>query len=584
MTRLHKRFTKTASVLLATGVIALLALAVPALASAATYTVTGTGDTGTKTNCENASAECTLRGAIEAVNAGPGHDEIIFGTAFKGRATDKINLTSALPTITAAEVVVDGESAGPCVTGVGSGPCVQVNGNGHPIFEVESFKSTIEGLSLTNAQVGVRAGKEAESLEVAGNWIGEGLDGSEEAVKTGVEVDNGGLILENEIFGGEVGIRTTGENETGSRINGNLIEGTTHSGILLENDANGLIGNEIIDAGAAGVRIATNPSLGLTVAQSNSIGTPSAESGPTLPGENVIDGSAGPAIEIKVVEGVAGEPVTNNVFRNRGSGNTGKFVALVPFEPSETNGPNDGIAPPTVTKASGTKAEGTAELGATVRVFSKTTTATGEISGYLGIAEASETTGAWSLSYLAPAGATAIAFEQTAEAETGSSELRIVSPAKFALGVTTAGSGSGTVTGNRGGINCGNTCSAEFLEGSVLLRGAPASGSAAATWTGCTAIVGSNECEVALTAAKNVTATFNVIPTCANTPSLCPPANNTTPPASTVTPPATTTPPVTSKPAPVKKKPLVCKKGFAKKTVKGKASCVKVKKKKKKKH
>ncbi|HYJ22172.1 MAG TPA: hypothetical protein VEW07_09140 [Solirubrobacterales bacterium] len=68
-------------------------------------------------------------------------------------------------------------------------------------------------------------------------------------------------------------------------------------------------------------------------------------------------------------------------------------------------------------------------------------------------------------------------------------------------------------------------------------------------------------------------ATFSTLAhTCATNPALCP--------APPVTPPVT--PPPTSPPPPTK--PLKCKKGFKKKTVKGKKKCVKVKKHKKNKH
>ena len=46
------------------------ALFAPALASAAVYVVTGTGDGETAEACEEENAECTLRGAIEAVDVG----------------------------------------------------------------------------------------------------------------------------------------------------------------------------------------------------------------------------------------------------------------------------------------------------------------------------------------------------------------------------------------------------------------------------------------------------------------------------------------------------------------------------------
>jgi PKD domain/Divergent InlB B-repeat domain len=77
------------------------------------------------------------------------------------------------------------------------------------------------------------------------------------------------------------------------------------------------------------------------------------------------------------------------------------------------------------------------------------------------------------------------------------------------LTVTPGGSGSGHVTSNPAGIDCGVTCSKSFAFGTVVkLAAASDAGSKPVTWGGCEAIVGSNECEVTMEAAKNVTAAF----------------------------------------------------------------------------
>jgi aryl-phospho-beta-D-glucosidase BglC (GH1 family) len=78
----------------------------------------------------------------------------------------------------------------------------------------------------------------------------------------------------------------------------------------------------------------------------------------------------------------------------------------------------------------------------------------------------------------------------------------------FALTVTRAGTGSGTVTSSPAGISCGATCSASFASGaSVTLTASAASGSTFAGWSG--ACTGTGACTVPMTAAKSVTATFN---------------------------------------------------------------------------
>lgn len=88
----------------------------------------------------------------------------------------------------------------------------------------------------------------------------------------------------------------------------------------------------------------------------------------------------------------------------------------------------------------------------------------------------------------------------------------------YSLSVTKMGSGSGAVTSSPSGINCGSTCSANFSNGtSVSLSAAPASGSTFGGWSG--ACSGTGNCTVAMTAARNVTATFDTSGsggTCAN--------------------------------------------------------------------
>ncbi len=93
----------------------------------------------------------------------------------------------------------------------------------------------------------------------------------------------------------------------------------------------------------------------------------------------------------------------------------------------------------------------------------------------------------------------------------GSSDITVsegTSPNTFALTVTKSGSGSGTVTSNTGGINCGSTCSANLTSGTtVTLSAAPASGATFGGWSG--ACSGTGSCVVTMSAARTVTATFN---------------------------------------------------------------------------
>lgn len=83
--------------------------------------------------------------------------------------------------------------------------------------------------------------------------------------------------------------------------------------------------------------------------------------------------------------------------------------------------------------------------------------------------------------------------------------------ATFALTVSKAGTGAGTVSSSPAGINCGSACSASFGSGaSVILSAAPDSGSTFAGWSG--ACTGTGTCAVTMDAAKTVSATFGTAP------------------------------------------------------------------------
>ena len=139
-----------------------------------------------------------------------------------------------------------------------------------------------------------------------------------------------------------------------------------------------------------------------------------------------------------------------------------------------------------------------------------------------------------------------------------------------ALAVAKGGTGAGTVTSSPAGIACGTTCGASYANGAqVTLTATPDASSTFSGWSG--ACTGTSTCQVTMDQARSVTATFTLKPTDGGGGGG---GGGVVPPV--VTPPA---PPA---PAPVTPKPLKCKKGFKKKSVKGKAKCVKVKKKKKK--
>jgi uncharacterized repeat protein (TIGR03803 family) len=89
-------------------------------------------------------------------------------------------------------------------------------------------------------------------------------------------------------------------------------------------------------------------------------------------------------------------------------------------------------------------------------------------------------------------------------------ELTPTSAKSFNLAVSLMGNGSGTVTSQPAGINCGATCSASFSSGTVItLTANAASGSNFIGWSGpCS---GTAICTVVLNAAESVTATFSAL-------------------------------------------------------------------------
>jgi len=89
----------------------------------------------------------------------------------------------------------------------------------------------------------------------------------------------------------------------------------------------------------------------------------------------------------------------------------------------------------------------------------------------------------------------------------------LASAATQTLTVELAGSGTGTVTSSPAGIECGGVCSAPFTEGSkVILKAIPGPNTKEEVgWTGCPTVNLAEECSVTMSAAKTVTATFDLL-------------------------------------------------------------------------
>jgi len=104
---------------------------------------------------------------------------------------------------------------------------------------------------------------------------------------------------------------------------------------------------------------------------------------------------------------------------------------------------------------------------------------------------------------------TAVAFDASGNSATTSISLNVSNQSQVALSVALAGNGSGSVTSNPAGINCPATCSANYNTGTaVTLTATAGTSSTFAGWSG--ACTGTGSCQVTMTQARTVTATFNL--------------------------------------------------------------------------
>jgi hypothetical protein len=205
---------------------ALFALALPAVASAEEYEVDSTANEADAApgvgGCVTLGLKCTLRAAIEESNASTGvRDEITFSAAFDGEKADStIAVPGNLQPIEDA-VTIDG---GLCETDAHvKGPCVGVNGESR--FEVRAANVLIEGLAISEFQIGIAV--EAEEFEARGNWIGFQLDG------TGSGEQPLGILVAPHADGAVIGGTEPAErNVFGNTNNGLSLRGASSATIL----------------------------------------------------------------------------------------------------------------------------------------------------------------------------------------------------------------------------------------------------------------------------------------------------------------------------------------------------------------
>ncbi|MFN3480726.1 MAG: SBBP repeat-containing protein, partial [Thermodesulfovibrionales bacterium] len=93
----------------------------------------------------------------------------------------------------------------------------------------------------------------------------------------------------------------------------------------------------------------------------------------------------------------------------------------------------------------------------------------------------------------------------------GGSDVFVSKLTAYTLTVTKAGTGTGTVTSDPAGINCGADCTEPYDYNTVVTLTAQAdSGSTFAGWSGDCTDIGNNQAQVTMDANKSCTATFNL--------------------------------------------------------------------------
>ncbi len=336
---------------------AALALAIPAAASATVrYVVNSTGDAPDQVpgtgGCETAVAnECTLRAAIQESNASAGtFDRIEFSPlVFNGQSADTIALGSALPKLT-DPVHIEGSGIHPCATADDEieGPCVGVDADGGTGFVVEADDTAIDGLAISDADVGISVVGASEGLTVRNTWLGLELDGGASPATTGIEIgpdsDASGIggptpVARNVFANSGEGLKVLGADLT-------LVEGN-YFGVAPDGTTAAANGEDISVADASGGLTAEGTQIGAELSPSETAS--SACDGPC----NVISGAtsgidlAGGGIGESLTSGpttISGNHIGLNAPGTAAVPNSGQGVLLGAAAGTTIGGPGAGDA------------------------------------------------------------------------------------------------------------------------------------------------------------------------------------------------------------------------------------------------
>jgi hypothetical protein len=303
-----------------------------------TFTVNSTGNATDAVVgddvCETStSGECTLRAAIQEVNATTDPDTINFNVSGTGCVAGvcTISPASELPIITQPVMINgytqgDGTPADPSddatenTLAVGDNAKLKIRldgteaGNG---LKIEADNSTVKGLVVSNWENGVFLGVDATGNAVRGNFIGTDASGSNLSNNIGVALTNapnntiGGTTAaaRNIISGnGTWGVLISDPDAIGNTVQGNFI-GTDVTGTVNDPDGIPTSGDELGN-GLNGVSIRTG-------ADNNTIGGTTAGAGNIISG-NGYNGSdlndAKSGVEVQFVNGDL--PTGNRILSN----------------------------------------------------------------------------------------------------------------------------------------------------------------------------------------------------------------------------------------------------------------------------
>jgi hypothetical protein len=248
----------------------------------------------------NDSGQFSLRAQIDAANANPGADQIVFNVP--GTGVQTISVTSApLPVIT-DPVRIDGRSQ----PGFAGTPLIRIdNGTGSTAttgLEITAGSSRVFGLDITGFGAGI-ALETGGGNTLAGNWIG--LDPSGNVAGN----TNAGVLLQSDSANNLIGGQSVAAR--------NVISGNGTYGVAI-GGSSGVTGNVV-----SGNYIGTNVAGGgarpngigvyLGTANANTIG------GITVGARNVISGNTTDGV---VLEGATGNTVQGNYIGLNAAGTT----------------------------------------------------------------------------------------------------------------------------------------------------------------------------------------------------------------------------------------------------------------------